>query len=83
MVNTDAWALVAEPNVQPKYFQMKPRGKWYYWSSAHHLYGQGWGEAHRGQVGNPEGWYCVNALTKRSTTPKTGAVQCSICFHEF
>ncbi|HFQ5293446.1 Solitary outer membrane autotransporter beta-barrel domain [Vibrio vulnificus] len=62
LVNTDAWALVAEPNVQAKYLQMKPWGKWYYWSSAHYFYGQGWGEAHRGQVGNPEGWYWVNGV---------------------
>ncbi|HDY7839258.1 TPA: Solitary outer membrane autotransporter beta-barrel domain [Vibrio vulnificus] len=62
LVNTDAWALVAEPNVQAKYLQMKPWGKWYYWSSAHYFYGQGRGEANRGQVGNPEGWYWVNGV---------------------
>lgn len=60
--NTDAWAASVEPHAELKYIEPTNWGSWNVTSAFHYFYGQGWGEANYGDVGNPEGWYFANGI---------------------
>ncbi|MGR5126896.1 Solitary outer membrane autotransporter beta-barrel domain [Photobacterium swingsii] len=60
IVNTTAWSALIEPSLELKYAQQQKWGSWYLWSAAHYVYGTSWGEANKGDLGNPETAYWVN-----------------------
>ncbi|MFM2586809.1 Solitary outer membrane autotransporter beta-barrel domain [Vibrio sp. TBV020] len=70
--NTDAWAASLEPHVQLRYDKPTDWGSWNATSSLHYFYGQGWGEANYGDVGNPEGWYMANGIEAYYNVSKWG-----------
>ena len=70
--NTDAWAASVEPHAELKYTKPTEWGNWHVTSSFHYFYGEGWGEANFGDVGNPEGWYYANGIEAYYNVSKWG-----------
>lgn len=63
LFNTSAWANIYEPHIKFSYQQEQQWGTWKLFSSSHYFYGNGWGDANDGDIGNPEGWYIANGAT--------------------
>ncbi len=63
LYNTDAWALLWEPNFQVKYRQQKPWGYWSVSSGVNYFSGTGWGEANNGNIGHPENTRWINQVS--------------------
>ncbi|WP_117234045.1 Solitary outer membrane autotransporter beta-barrel domain [Vibrio maerlii] len=62
VVNTSAWSNIIEPEAVISYTKPTDWGSWTFKSGYHYMYGVSWGEANKGDLGNPEGWYVTNGI---------------------